>query len=93
MTVLDAWGKPVNPPDPTTCDHGVTFDEVKARKLLDAAPKAKSAVDFIIGNSNANEVKKRWPRGWFTAKNPCPKGCPYKGIYYASEMHYLMGDW
>lgn len=26
-------------------------------------------------------------------EKPCPKGCPYKGIYYASEMHYLMGDW
>jgi hypothetical protein len=40
-----------------------------------------------------NEVRKRWPRGWFTETKPCPKGCGYRGIYYASYMHYIAGDW
>ena len=38
---------------------------------------------------SASEVKKRWPRLSAT----CPKGCGYNGIYYASYMHYLSGDW
>lgn len=35
------------------------------------------------------EVRKRWPRGW----GPCPKGCGYNGIAYASFEHYICGDW
>lgn len=93
MTVLDAWGAPVNPPDEKTCDHGVTFDEDAARALLAAAPPPKDAVDFIMGNSASAEIKKRWPRGWFTAEKPCPKGCSFRGIAYASYAHYTMGDW
>lgn len=38
---------------------------------------------------SAAEVRKRWPRGW----GPCPKGCGFNGIAYASSMHYIMGDW
>lgn len=39
-----------------------------------------------------NEVRKRWPRGYFTKDAPC-KECGYVGIYYASYPHYLSGDW
>lgn len=35
------------------------------------------------------EVAKRWPRGW----GPCPKGCGFNGIAYASYLHYIAGDW
>ena len=35
------------------------------------------------------EVRKRWPRG----SGPCPKGCGFVGIAYASSEHYVMGDW
>jgi hypothetical protein len=35
------------------------------------------------------EVRRRWPRGW----GPCPKGCGFSGIAYASYEHYIMGDW
>ena len=38
---------------------------------------------------SAAEVQKRWPRGW----GPCPKGCGYDGIAYASFLHYVSGDW
>lgn len=38
---------------------------------------------------SASEVKKRWPRGW----GPCPKGCGFNGIAYASFLHYIAGDW
>lgn len=24
---------------------------------------------------------------------PCPKGCGFEGVYYASYLHYLTGDW
>lgn len=35
------------------------------------------------------EVKHRWPRLF----GPCPKGCGYSGIAYASYEHYICGDW
>jgi hypothetical protein len=38
---------------------------------------------------DAYEVRKRWPR----LSGVCMLGCGYKGIYYASYMHYLSGDW
>ena len=38
---------------------------------------------------DAYEIRKKYPRGW----GPCPKGCGYNGIAYASTLHYLMGDW
>lgn len=59
------------PPDPDTCDHGVTFDAEAAKDL------------------EADEVRRRWPR----LMGPCPKGCGFSGIAYASTMHYIMGDW
>jgi hypothetical protein len=36
----------------------------------------------------SSEVRKRWPRGAGT----CPD-CGRGGIFYASYMHYLAGDW
>ena len=41
----------------------------------------------------AAEVQKRWPRGWFTKEKPCPLGCDFNGIAYASYEHYIAGDW
>jgi len=35
------------------------------------------------------EVRKRFPRLY----GPCPKGCGYNGIAYASTAHYVYGDW
>jgi hypothetical protein len=70
------------------CDHGVTFDAVAANKLLqDWDPD--SAVSFIMGPPGAAEVRKRWPR----LNGPCPKGCGFNGIAYASYEHYISGDW
>lgn len=34
------------------------------------------------------EIRKRWPR--FTGT--CPD-CGFSGIFYASFMHYVSGDW
>lgn len=76
-----------------SCDHGLVFDEEAARKMLAAAPQPKNAIDFVMGNPAAIEVRKLWPRGYFTDTNPCPKGCDYRGIAYVSDAHYLMGDW
>ncbi len=35
------------------------------------------------------EVRDRWPR----LCGPCPKGCGYDGIAYASHAHMLAGAW
>ena len=40
-------------------------------------------------NLDAYEVRRRWPRGY----GPCPKGCGFVGIAYASLEHYIYGDW
>ncbi len=37
---------------------------------------------------DAYEVRKRWPR----FSGVCAK-CGYRGIYYASYLHYICGDW
>ena len=71
-----------------TCDHGVTFDSAEARKLIgDWRPR--NATEFTAGNPARVEIRKRWPR----LCGPCPKGCGFDGIYYASQEHYSMGDW
>lgn len=38
---------------------------------------------------SAHEVRKHWPRLF----GPCPKGCGFDGIGYASFEHYVAGDW
>lgn len=74
--------------DVTKCSHGVTFDPVEAQKIEgDWSPK--DDVEFILGNPAASEIKKRWPR----LDGPCPLGCGYVGIAYASAEHMIAGDW
>jgi hypothetical protein len=94
--ILDANGKPIGASAGGTCDHGLTFDIEAARQLLNKARPRRGvdpALDFILGNPAAAEIRKRWPRGWFTTSNPCPKGCGFLGTAYASYEHYIMGDW
>jgi len=88
-------GRPISSDAGGECDHGVVFDIEAARALLNAAPPSHSdpAVAFVMGSSASAEIKRRWPRGWFTAEKPCPKGCGFIGIAYASYEHYIMGDW
>ncbi len=70
------------------CDHGVTYDEAEGEKIL-AGWEAKSDAEFVMGNPAAKEIRKRWPR----LAGPCPKGCGYSGIAYASVGHFAAGDW
>ena len=102
MTILDANGRAINPPPQDQCDHGVTFDIEAARQVIRDAgcararqrDKAGAAVDFVLGDVDAVRViQRRWPRGWFTAQKPCPKGCGFIGVAYASYEHRIMGDW
>lgn len=74
-----------------TCDHGITFDEEAAKKLLaEVANEIKDpAIAFIMGSPGHATIRKRWPR----LDGTCPLGCGYSGIYYASYAHYLYGDW
>ncbi len=72
----------------SACDHGIVFDEEEAKKIL-AGWKVKTPLEFIAGNPASREIKRRWPRLW----GPCPKGCGFTGIGYASWAHYTMGDW
>ena len=73
---------------PEECDHGVTFDVEEARKVL-SGWKAKDVFEMIMGNPASDEIKRRWPR----LSGPCPKGCGFNGIAYASWEHYISGDW
>jgi hypothetical protein len=81
----------------SACDHGITFDETEAERIVRETQEPSSgdaAVDFIMGPTKATGIiRKRWPRGWFTKEKPCPKGCGFEGIAYASEAHYAYGDW
>lgn len=38
---------------------------------------------------DTQEIRKRWPR----LCGPCPLGCGYRGIAYASKAHFVYGDW
>lgn len=74
-------------------------DEVNER-IAAAAAEGKPACDHDVYFDEqaarglpAHVIVKRWPRGWFTQEKPCPKGCGYVGIYYASFVHYIAGDW
>ena len=74
------------------CDHGITFDEVAAKQLIDNTPEDPSldpAVAFVMGSPATSEIRRRWPR----LHGTCPKGCGYSGIYYASYAHYIYGDY
>ena len=78
------------------CTHGVTFDLEAAKVILAQPSKShgdEPGLDFIMGHSGSSEVKRRWPRGFFTPERPCPL-CGYdKGVVYASYEHYTLGDW
>jgi hypothetical protein len=89
--ILDAEGKPASVQiDSVECDHGVTFDEGEARKILSRASTPTSIAEWVVGPVDAtSEVRRRWPR----LMGPCPKGCGFNGIAYASWAHYTMGDW
>lgn len=45
----------------TECDHGVTFDQEAASRLLENW-EPSDAVSFVMGNPASAEVRKRWPR-------------------------------
>ncbi len=71
-----------------SCDHGLTFDVEEAKRIL-GEWQPTSPAEFIMGNPKHAEVRARWPR----LHGPCPKGCGFDGIAYASRDHYTMGDW
>lgn len=78
----------MTPNVPSACDHGLVFDREEAKRILgDWVPQ--DAADFIVGNPQRAEVRKRFPR----LHGVCPKGCGFTGIAYASFEHYIYGDW
>lgn len=80
-------------PEQAACNHGITFDQEEADKLIAAHPENPDNlppdVAFIMGPSYSKDIRKRWPR----LSGLCPLGCGYNGIYYASFAHYTYGDW
>lgn len=78
---------PLSPPE-ATCDHGVCYDPIAGEAILGGWAPA-SPVDFIIGNPASAEIRRRFPR----LSGPCPKGCGFNSIAYASWEHYIAGDW
>lgn|GEM_PF-2335664 len=87
MTILKADGTAYREPG-EPCDHGITFDEEEAERIL-GNWEPRDSTDFVMGNPAAAEVRRRWPR----LNGRCPLGCGYVGIYYASPEHYTLGDW
>lgn len=80
----------------TGCDHGVVFDEDACRALyadwkqfVEANWPMSSEQYARFGQQFTSEVRQRWPRLW----GKCPKGCGFDGIAYASQLHFVMGDW
>lgn len=73
------------------CDHGVVFDLETAKKLESGTEttSTQSLESFLAGPPTAYDIRQRWPR----LDGPCPKGCGFNGIAYASTAHYIMGDW
>ena len=63
---------------PPECDHGVVFNATEWSQLGEAGTDVPPI-----------EVRRRWPR----LEGECPLGCGYRGIAYASMLHYLAGDW
>lgn len=51
-------------------------------------PKMASFDESEANGMLASEVRQRWPRG----SGVCPD-CGMNGIFYASYLHYLAGDW
>lgn len=79
-------------PEHKDCDHGVTFDEAEALKILESTPPDRTMdpmLAFVMGPPGSSKIRKRWPR----LDGLCPKGCGYRGIAYASYSHYIYGDW
>lgn len=65
--------------------------EAKIDSATNAA-KCMHGLSFDEGATarlSAAEVAKRWPR----LDGPCPLGCGYCGLAYASFTHYVAGDW
>jgi len=76
------------PEEQLKCDHGVTFDLEEAKKIL-ADAETKGPYSFVAGSPGHGTIRKRFPR----LCGPCPKGCGFNGIAYASFEHYTYGDW
>lgn len=44
---------------------------------------------YKVEKLSEQEIRKRYPR----LDGLCPKGCGFRGIAYASYLHYIAGDW
>jgi hypothetical protein len=74
----------------TTCDWCAATEKSNQEWVL-----CKHGLTFDEAEAqglSASEVKRRWPRGWFTTDKPC-SDCGFTGIAYASAAHYILGDW
>ena len=80
----------------------IAIDMVREERLDEVAERAEAnaeerLLDLLMPpqpeNSDSNDqvtlIRKRWPR----LDGKCPKGCGYVGIYYASFIHYIAGDY
>jgi hypothetical protein len=87
------------------CDDGTLFPQqlcessvARIEPLICTLVEAESegacyhGVTFDVDEAeglSTQEIRKRWPRLY----GPCPLGCGYEGIAYASTAHYVYGDW
>lgn len=69
-------------------------DELEARLIAGEIRSTSCDHGVTFDNASgvvasATEVRRRWPR----LHGPCPKGCGFNGIAYASRAHMIAGDW
>lgn len=83
-------------PSARDCTHPEcrpTFDEAAAEKLLANCHHTRllrNPIDEMFGfcGDCAHEIRTKWPR----FMGPCPS-CGAQVIAYASNAHYIYGDW
>ncbi len=63
--------------------------------MMDEETKIVACDHGVVFDSEAarwmssREVQEKFPRLY----GPCPKGCGYVGIGYATYEHFIAGDW
>jgi len=76
-------------------EGGSMMEEAMVGKTTKTEHECDHGVTFDEAKAEdmtTEEIRKRWPRGWFPPERPCPT-CGFVGIAYASTAHSVYGDW
>lgn len=67
------------------------FDEVRRRCRREPCDHGVKFATVMseLAKLSPGDIRARWPR----LDGPCPRGCGFTGIAYASQAHLVMGGW